>query len=42
MVTHYLLCSFDSKKSKFDFYKSEDSMKNFCVKLKEHATNNYL
>ena len=35
LFTH---CSFDSNDYKHDFYRGEDSMKNFCANLKEHAT----
>ena len=42
MVCGYSLftpCSFDNKKSKHDFfYRGQDSMKKFCVNLKEQAT----
>ena len=35
LFTH---CSFDTTKNKFDFYKGENFMKNFCLDLREHAT----
>ena len=37
----YLLftnCSFDTTKNKLDYYRSKDSMKNFCIDLREYAT----
>ena len=31
-------CSFDTTKTKLDYYRGEDCMKEFCKDLKEHAT----
>ena len=41
MVCYYSLfthCSFDSNKSKHNFYTDEDSMRKFLADLKRHAT----
>ena len=35
LFTH---CSFDAIKNKLDYYRGKNSMKNFCLDLKEHAT----
>ena len=35
LVTH---CSFHKTKNKFDYYRSKNFMKNFCLDLKEDAT----
>ena len=35
LFTH---CSFDITKNKLDYYRGEDCMKNFCLKLRERAT----
>ena len=35
LFTH---CSFDTTKNKFDYYRSKNCIKNFCLDLKEHAT----
>ena len=35
LFTH---CSFDTTKSKLDYYGGKNCMKNFCLDLKEHAT----
>ena len=35
LFTH---CSFDTTKNKFDCYRGENCMKNFCLDLKEYAT----
>ena len=35
LFTH---CSFDITKNKLDYYRGEDCMKKFCLKLREHAT----
>ena len=35
LFTH---CSFDATKNKFDYYRDEDCMKNFCQNLIEYAT----
>ena len=34
----FTLCSFDNNKNKHDFYKSQGSMKNFCLDLRKHTT----
>ena len=34
----FALCSFDTTKNKFDYYKDKSCMKDFWLKLKEHAT----
>ena len=34
LFTH---CSFDNNKSKHGFYRRQDSVKNFCGDLREHA-----
>ena len=37
----YLLftyCSFDTTKNKFDYYRGQNCMKNFCLDLRQHAT----
>ena len=34
--THFL---FDTTKNKLDYYRGKNCMKNFCLDLKEHATN---
>ena len=31
-------CSFDTTKNKLDYYRGKNCMKNFCLELKEHAT----
>ena len=31
-------CPFDTTKSKFDYYRGKNSMKNFCLDLREHVT----
>ena len=31
-------CSFDATKNKFDYYRSKNCMKIFCIDLREHAT----
>ena len=31
-------CSFDTTKSKLDYYRGKNCMKNFCLDLREHAT----
>ena len=33
LFTH---CSFDKTKNKLDYYRGKNSMKNFCLDLKEH------
>ena len=35
LLTH---CSFDTTKSKFDYHRGKNCMKNICLDLKEHAT----
>ena len=35
LFTH---CSFDTTKNKFDYYRGNNCMKNFCLNLREHAT----
>ena len=35
LITH---CSFDEERNKLSHYRGEDSMKNFCKDLREHAT----
>ena len=35
LFTH---CSFDTTKNKLDYYSGQDSMKNFCIVLRKHAT----
>ena len=35
LVTH---CSFDKTKSKLDYYRGKNCLKNFCMDLREHAT----
>ena len=35
LFTH---CSFDTTKNKFDYYRFKNCMKNFCLDLREHAT----
>ena len=35
LFTH---CSLDETKNKFDYYRGEDCLKNFCINLREHAT----
>ena len=34
----FTLCSFDTTKNKFDYYRGKYCMKNFCLDLREHAT----
>ena len=36
LFTH---CSFDTTKNKLDYYRYKNCMKNFCLDLREHATN---
>ena len=31
-------CSFDATKNKLDYYRGKNSMKKFCLDLREHAT----
>ena len=35
-LTH---CLFDTTKNKLDYYRGKKCMKNFCLDLREHATN---
>ena len=35
LFTH---CSFDTTKNKFDYYRDENCMKNFCLDLGKHGT----
>ena len=35
LFTHH---SFDTTKNKFDYYRSKNYLKNFCLDLREHAT----
>ena len=36
LFTH---CSFDTTKNKLDYYRGKNCIKNFCLDLRQHATN---
>ena len=35
----FIHCSFNTTKNKLDYYRGKNCMKNFCLDLREHATN---